>query len=68
MKNRVRQKANHRLKTQLKRGEISTANFIGPKFRSDKPWLNSEGYRDPTAYAALRNVERAERRQTAQTR
>ena len=28
---------------------------------TEKPWLNSEGYHDPTAYAALRNIERAEK-------
>ena len=66
MKNRERQKANRKLKMQLQRGEIATAEFIGPKSRSDKPWLNSEGYHDPTAYVALRNIEKAGR-QTAQT-
>ena len=25
---------------------------------NEKPWLNSEGYRDPTAYEALRRIER----------
>ena len=24
----------------------------------EKPWLNSEGYHDPTACLALRNIER----------
>lgn len=24
----------------------------------EKPWLNNEGYFDPTAYLAVRNVER----------
>ena len=24
----------------------------------EKPWLNHEGYRDPTAYQALRNIEK----------
>ena len=27
----------------------------------EKPWLNSEGYHDLTAYLALRNIERRER-------
>lgn len=25
----------------------------------EKPWLNHEGYHDPTAYQAIRNVEKA---------
>jgi hypothetical protein len=25
---------------------------------NEKPWLNREGYRDPTAYEALRRIER----------
>ena len=28
---------------------------------NEKPWLNSEGYNDPTAYAALKSMEREER-------
>lgn len=31
-----------------------------PKY--EKPWLNAEGYHDPTAYMALRNIERTESR------
>ena len=31
--------------------------------REKKPWQNSEGYYDPTAYHAIRNVEK----QTLQT-
>ena len=28
----------------------------------EKPWLNPEGYNDPTAYNAIRNIERDEKR------
>ena len=27
----------------------------------EKPWLNGEGYYDPTAYQALKNIEREEK-------
>ena len=53
---RDRQRENRRMK-----------HFI-QKTRQDaieKPWLNSEGYSDPTAYEALRRVERWERMQKA---
>ena len=55
--NRAKQRENHRLKYrghENPRQESRTS--------SDKPWLNSEGYRDPTAFAAIRNIERAERK------
>ena len=54
---RDKQRENRRLKNR---------GLICPKQESrtryEKPWLNSEGYHDPTAYAALRNIERAERK------
>ncbi len=32
------------------------------KHPDEKPWLNSEGYRDPTAYEAIRRIERKTKR------
>ena len=29
-----------------------------------KPWQNHEGYSDPTAYAAMKNVEKTDRQKT----
>lgn len=29
--------------------------------RRSRDWLNAEGYRDPTAFLALRNIERAKK-------
>ena len=55
---RARQLENYRLKyrgQETHRQESRTS--------SDKPWLNSEGYHDPTAFAAIRNIERAERKE-----
>ena len=52
MKSRQKIKENRRLKAECIRMGIQP---------TDKPWLNSEGYRDPTAYAAIRNIERRER-------
>ena len=46
MKSRAKIKENRRLKRE----------------RVEKPWLNSEGYHDPTVYAAIRNIERAEKK------
>ena len=43
---RERQRANRRMKDR----------------REKNPRLNAEGYNDPTAYLALRNIEREERR------
>ena len=54
---RARQRENRRLKycgLKSLRQESRTSY--------EKPWLNSEGYHDPTAYAAIRNIERAERK------
>ena len=55
---RARQRENRRLKHR---------GCENPKHESqtsrDKPWLNSEGYHDPTAFAAIRNIERAERKE-----
>ena len=53
---RERQRENRRLK--------HIAQNIRQK-AVEKPWLNSEGYHDPTAYEALRRVERSERMQKA---
>lgn len=43
MKDRTRQRENRKLKRSGKK----------------KPWLNHEGYYDPTAYNAIRNIERS---------
>lgn len=32
------------------------------KAKIEKPWLNSEGYYDPTAYQAMKNIEREKHR------
>ena len=32
------------------------------KAKIEKPWLNSEGYYDPTAYQALKNIEQEKNR------
>jgi hypothetical protein len=49
---RAKQRENRRMKHLAQQiGQIAT----------EKPWLNSEGYHDPTAYEALRGVERWER-------
>ena len=61
---RARQRANHRIKVQAQKSGIDNPEYIRPKaqeHRGDKPWLNSEGYHDPTAYQAMRNIERRER-------
>ncbi len=49
---RAKQRENRRMRHYTQQtGQIAT----------EKPWLNSEGYRDPTAYEALRRVESWER-------
>ena len=52
MKNRNRQRENRRLK----------GVSLSESCRLDKPWLNHEGYHDPTAYQALPSIERREGR------
>lgn len=54
---RARQRENRRLKN---RGLIYPKQERRTSY--EKSWLNSEGYHDPTAYAAIRNIERAERK------
>ena len=66
MQNRIKQRANRKLGPNDQSARIAKAAKAAKT--TDKPWLNSEGYRDPTAYAALRNIERTERRQTTQAR
>jgi len=57
MRNRVMQKA---LRRAQKAGLIPEQ--IAPRPRTvEKPWLNPEGYADPTAYNAIRNIERDEK-------
>ena len=54
---RAKQRENRRLKY---RGQENPRQEN--RASSGKPWLNSEGYYDPTAYTAIRNIERAERK------
>ena len=57
MRNRDMQKA---LRRAQKAGLIPEQ--IAPRPRTvEKPWLNPEGYADPTAYKAIRNIERDEK-------
>ena len=58
MKNRNRQRENRRLK----------GVSLSESPRLEKPWLNHEGYYDPTAYQAIRNVERREERGASKPR
>ena len=58
MKNRNRQRENRRMK----------GASLPESPRLEKPWLNPEGYPDPTAYQALRNIERREARGAAKAR
>ena len=51
MRNREKQRDMRRLKHH----EQSLA-------RDHKPWQNASGYSDPTAYAALKNVTREEKK------
>ena len=51
MRNREKQREMRRLKHYNQRLE-----------RNHKPWQNASGYSDPTAYAALRNVMREEKK------
>ena len=55
---RERQKANHKLKAYARSHGGKLSFDISRKQFAEKPWLNHEGYHDPTAYAAIRNVER----------
>ena len=54
---RARQRENRRLKYRGRENPRQES-----RTSTDKPWLNSEGYYDPTAYEALRRIERAERK------
>ena len=55
---REKQKRNRSLKIQREKRELLEAFMAGKKIRKEKPWLNHEGYPDPTAYLAIRNVEK----------
>ena len=68
---RERQRANHKLKVYANAhgGKLPEGvDFDRGKkpvertnARCEKPWLNHEGYHDPTAYQAIRNAERSRR-------
>ena len=55
---REKQSRNRKEKIQRERRELLEAFMAGRKIRKEKPWLNHEGYPDPTAYLAIRNVEK----------
>ena len=55
---REKQKRNRSLKIQREKRELLEAFMAGREIRKEKPWLNHEGYPDPTAYLAIRNVEK----------
>ena len=55
MQNRIKQRANCKLPPSVQSARLAKA-AKAVRNTTDKPWLN---YRDPTAYAALRNVEKA---------
>ena len=58
---RERQKADRKLKRYADShgGQLPDgASFDSPRRDAEKPWLNHEGYHDPTAYAAIRNAGR----------
>ena len=67
---RERQRANRALKQhaqshagKLPEGASSDGGATEKsKPAPDKPWRNDEGYNDPTAYQAIRNLELAARR------
>lgn len=46
---------NRKVQRQLKKMGITKPSS------TEKPWLNSEGYSDPTAYQAIRKLEAEER-------
>ena len=56
---REKQRRNRRLKEQRQKQELLDSFMKGefnPGEKKDsKPWLNHEGYHDPTAYKALKN-------------
>ena len=55
---REKQRRNRSLKIQREKRELLEAFMSGRKIRKEKPWLNHEGYHDPTAYLAIKNVEK----------
>lgn len=55
---REKQRRNRSLRIQREKRELLEAFMEGRKIRKEKPWLNHEGYHDPTAYLAIRNVEK----------
>ena len=55
---REKQKRNRSLRIQREKRELLEAFMAGREIRKENPWLNHEGYPDPTAYLAIRNVEK----------
>lgn len=41
---------------------------VQTNYSKERPWRNNEGYCDPTASAALRNIEREEKREERKNR
>ena len=56
--NRKKQRRNRREKIRREKQELLEAFIAVKKIKREKPWLNHEGYHDPTAYLAIRNVEK----------
>ena len=51
MRNRAKQREAYKMRQQIQQRPA----------KIEKPWLNAEGYYDPTAYLALRIIERKEK-------
>ena len=54
---REKQRRNRGEKIRREKMELLEAFMAGKKIRKENPWINHEGYSDPTAYLAIRNVE-----------
>lgn len=55
---REKQRRNRSRRIQREKRELLEAFMAGRKIKKEKPWLNHEGYHDPTAYLAIRIVEK----------
>ena len=57
MKRRTMQSENRR--NNVRQATQTSAASISRRPKViERPWMNHEGYRDPTAYLAIRNMER----------
>ena len=57
MKSRTRQRENCRNNMKQASQTSAMSTVSRPKV-IERPWMNHEGYRDPTAHLAIRNIER----------